>query len=217
VELAIRVQFPIGTQCYTQRMEELLRFVEITQHFKAVRRKVILVKEGREENDAEHSHQLALVAWYLITTENLKLDLGLCLKYALAHDLPEVFAGDTPALGKKYNTARSLKKEREERAMQKLLYEFPEFDEMHGILRAYELRTDEESKFIYALDKILPLMNIYLDKGHSWKVHKISLEEIVKDKSEKVKVSPDIKRYYDLILEKLRSNQTDLFTDIAKS
>lgn len=193
-------------------MEELLKFVELTQEFKAVRRKVILAKEGREENDAEHSFQLALVAWYLISTQELAFDTNLCLRYALVHDLVEVYAGDTPSLvHKKYTEARSLKHEREQRAIQKLLYEFPEFGEMHDLIRAYELKEDEESKFIYALDKILPVMNIYLDKGHSWKIHSITLQDLVEDKAKKVEVSSDIKKYYDLLMDLLKSNQATLF------
>lgn len=193
-------------------MEDLLKFVELTQEFKAVRRKVLLAKEGREENDAEHSFQLALLAWYIISSKKLELDANICMRYALVHDLPETYAGDTPSeVHKKYSEARSKKHEREERAMQKLMYEFPEFPDMHDLIRAYELKEDEESKFVYALDKILPLMNIYLDKGHSWKIHGITMEDIINDKAKKVEASPEIKKYYDLIMELLKSNQAELF------
>lgn len=193
-------------------MEELLKFVELTQEFKAVRRKIVLAKEGREENDAEHSYQLALVAWYIISREKLNLDLSLCLKYALVHDLVEVYAGDAPSgVHKKYTKAREKKHEREAKAIQKLMFEFPEFEEMHDLIRGYELLEDEESKFISALDKVLPLMNIYLDKGHSWKLHGISLQDIVRAKTEKVSISPDAKKYFDLMIEKLESSQATLF------
>lgn len=196
-------------------MEDLLKFVELTQEFKAVRRKVILAKEGRQENDAEHSFQLALLAWYIISSRKLDLDQDLCMRYALVHDLPEVYAGDTPSeVHKKYAQARSKKHEREERAIQKLMYEFPEFPQMHDLIRAYELKEDEESKFVYALDKIIPLMNIYLDKGHSWIIHGITLEDIVNDKAKKVEVSPEIKKYYDLIMELLESSQSTLFPPV---
>src|SRR3989344_6781029 len=101
-------------------MDELLRFVKLTQEFKAVRRMVILAKENREENDAEHSYQLATVAWYLISTQGLKLDLGLALRYALVHDLVEVYAGDTPAVQKGYEETKRTKQEREEKAALRL-------------------------------------------------------------------------------------------------
>ena len=192
-------------------MDNLLRFIKLTQEFKAVKRKVILAKEDREENDAEHSYQLAIVAWYLISTQGLKLDLGLTLRYALVHDLVEVYAGDTPAVHKGYEEAQKTKREREEKAALRLRKEFEEFPEMHALIDAYELRPDEESKFIYALDKIIPLMNIYLDKGHSWKIHNISLDDIIENKKNKVLVSEEVKKYFDRIVEMLRQDQATLF------
>lgn len=193
-------------------MEELLKFVELTQEFKGVRRKIILPKENREENDAEHSYQLALVAWYLISTQNLKLDAGLAMRYALIHDLVEVYAGDTPAgMHKGFEEERRTKHEREAVAIEDLKKNFPEFSEMHEFITKYELRADEESRFVYALDKVIPLLNIYLDRGHSWKVHGISLEDVLVDKTSKVSISPEVKKYFDEITEILRTEQASLF------
>lgn len=192
-------------------MDNLLRFIKLTQEFKAVKRKVILAKEDREENDAEHSYQLAIVAWYLISTQGLKLDLGLTLRYALVHDLVEVYAGDTPAFQKGYEKEKETKKQREEDAAKQLAKEFPEFSQLHEFINAYELRVDEESKFIYALDKIVPIMNIYLDKGHSWKIHNISLDELIENKQDKVLLSKEVKKYFDEIVEMLRQDQATLF------
>jgi putative hydrolase of HD superfamily len=201
--------------CYTLGMEKLLRFVELTQDFKAVHRKVMLLKEGREENDAEHSFQLALVAWYIIDTEKLGLDANLCMRYALVHDLVEVFAGDTPSsVHKKYSEARLNKHEREERAIQKLLYEYPEFESMHDLIRRYELKEDEESKFVYALDKIMPVMTIFLEKGHAWKISGINLEDILNDKTDKVKASPEIEKYFHLLVDMLKRDEHTLFDTV---
>ncbi len=193
-------------------MDELLKFVKLTQEFRAVKRKIALPKENREENDAEHSYQLAIVAWYLISTQGLKLDLSLALRYALVHDLVEVYAGDTPAIQKGYEEVQRTKHEREEKAALRLRKEFGEFPEMHALIDAYELRPDEESKFIYALDKIIPVMNIYLDEGHSWKIHNISLDDIIENKKNKVLVSEEVKKYFDKIVERLRENQATLFS-----
>lgn len=197
-------------------MEELLKFVELTQEFKAVRRAIVMAKENRSENDAEHSYQLALIAWYIITTRNLELNLDLCIKYALVHDLIEVYAGDTPAIGKQFEEDRKTKHEREENAARKLQDEFPEIPWLHELIAAYEIKSDEESKFVYALDKVLPLMNIYLDKGHSWKLQGISLEDIIEGKKGKVDVNPEIKKYFDLMVERLSSDQATLFPTSIK-
>ena len=193
-------------------MEELLKFVELTQSFKGIRRKIILAKEGREENDAEHSYQLALVAWYLIRTKELSLNIDLAIRYALVHDLVEIYAGDTPAgMHKGFEKERETKHERELQAIRELQNNFPEFLEMHELIAAYETRRDEESRFVYALDKVLPILNIYLDKGHSWKLHGISLQDLISNKSDKVNVSPDVKKYFDEIIDIMRTEQATLF------
>ncbi len=178
-------------------MNQLLKFVQLTQEFKGVRRKLLIAKENREENDAEHSFQLAIVAWFLISRDNIPLNLELAFKYALAHDLVEVYAGDTPAaLHKNSAGAIATKNAREEAAAKQIKLEFPEFGELHDLIRGYEERKDPESNFIYALDKILPLMNVYLDGGHSWKFHDISLEDVISNKRDKFSGSPEIGKYF---------------------
>src|SRR4051812_45990207 len=49
---------------------------------------------ARKENDAEHSFSLGLAAVCLAPLMNPDLDLGLVAKYALIHDLPEIYSGD---------------------------------------------------------------------------------------------------------------------------
>lgn len=188
-------------------MNQLLKFVQLTQEFKGVRRKLLIAKENREENDAEHSFQLAIIAWFLITRDNLSLNLELAFKYALAHDLVEVYAGDTPAaLHKNSAEAIATKHAREEAAAEQIKQEFPEFEELHELIQAYEERKDRESNFIYALDKILPLMNVYLDSGHSWKFHDIGLEDVITNKGDKFSGSPEIGKYFAELVKMLQKD-----------
>ncbi len=76
-------------------IHSILDFTKLLNKFRAVKRIVFTVGEGEPENDAEHSYQLAMLSWYIISAENLKLDKNLVIKYALVHDLVEVYAGDT--------------------------------------------------------------------------------------------------------------------------
>jgi len=192
-------------------MNQLLSFVALTKKFRDVKR-MITFSDGSRENDAEHSFQLAITAWYLIDAEKLSLDANKVFKYALAHDLVETYAGDTPAaIHKKFAKDSETKKEREEQAARRLKQEFPEFAELHEIIDRYEKRADEEARFVNALDKILPLMNIYLDEGHSWKVHSIGLEDLIANKRERIKDSPSIEKYFGMI-EKLLRAKPSLFS-----
>lgn len=181
-------------------MDKLLQFVEFTRKFRAVDR-MVQFPDGRHENDAEHSYQLALIAWYILSKDNLSLDTGKVLKYALIHDLVEVYAGDTPAaVHRNFEEERSTKEEREELAARRMQDEFPEFNELHDLIHKYEERGDEEARFVYALDKMMPIFNIYLDKGHSWKVYGVKIEDVIEYKKDKIAESKEVKKYFDLII-----------------
>ena len=115
-----------------------------------------------------------MIAWYIATIENSGLNTEKILKYALIHDLPEVYAGDTPLYTSDDSYLKS-KKEREINSILKIQTKFSDFLDMHMYIKKYEKLDDEESKLVYTLDKILPLMSIFLDKGHAWKTHRICL------------------------------------------
>jgi putative hydrolase of HD superfamily len=186
-------------------MERLLRFIELTRQFRRVERKVILADNKRAENDAEHSFQLAITAWFIASTNKLSLNAELVLKYALAHDLVEAYAGDTPsAVHPSYEAERQTKKAREEEALKRIRAEFPEFADLFKIIEKYEERSDEESRFVYALDKIMPVLNIYIDKGYSWSVNGVKIEDVVEYKKDQIAASPEIKKYFDELAPLIR-------------
>jgi putative hydrolase of HD superfamily len=182
-------------------MDQLLKFTELTRKFRAVKRKVIFADDKQAENDAEHSYQLAVTAWYIASANKLKLNLEKVFAYALAHDLVEAYAGDTPsAVHRSYGAERETKKAREEEAAQRIKKEFPEFADLHHIIHAYEERNDEESRFVYALDKVMPILNIYLDGGYSWKINDVNIEDVIAYKKDQIAESPEIKKYFDMLV-----------------
>jgi putative hydrolases of HD superfamily len=186
-------------------MEKLLRFIELTRKFRAVKRKVVFADDKCAENDAEHSFQLAVTAWYIVSANKLKLDTEKVLQYALAHDLVEAYAGDTPAsVHRSYEVERGTKKMREEEAAERIQEEFEEFDNLHEVIKGYEERADDESKFVYALDKLMPVLNIYLDKGYSWKLNDVRLEDVINYKSEQIAESPAVDKYFKEIIPLLK-------------
>jgi putative hydrolases of HD superfamily len=170
-------------------LKKVFRFLRLTYLFRDVEREVLYSDNKRKENDLEHSGQLALLAWYLIKSQNLKLDENKAIKYALVHDLVEAYAGDTFIYDASKNKTKAI---REKRAIQKLKKTYPEFSEMHTLIEEYESFANKESKFIYALDKLIPACNIYLDNGRLWKHHNVTLDMIIKNKTEKMKVSKNL-------------------------
>lgn len=191
-------------------LSKLLKFIDLTNQFQLILRRVRVKGETRYENDVEHSFQLSFVAWYLIESNNLNLDKYLAMQYGLVHDLVEVFAGDTyiydpdPAV-------HATKHAREKAAALQLRAEFPEFTQLHEIIVQYENREDAEGKFIYALDKVLPMINIYLDNGRTWQEEDVTLRMLIENKTQKVAVSPELQQLFSDFIDLLKSKELELF------
>ena len=188
-------------------IEKLLSFTKFTHSFQKIERRIFATGLKRNENDLEHSGQLALVAWYFIDSSKIKLNTGKVIKYALAHDLVETYAGDTYFYSKDKKLQES-KKQREKDALERIKKEFPDFKEIEKIITKFEKKSDAEARFVYALDKIIPVLNIYLDEGRSWKRDSVSVE-MIRTKDAIIKLSPELVpawNEFTKLLEKERSN-----------
>ncbi len=165
-------------------IQQLLNFSELIYAFERVARMDVVPGTDRHENDAEHSYHLAMLAWYISDVYKLDLDTEKLLKYALTHDLVEAYAGDTPAYGG--NQSLVTKHDREASAQMQIQKEFPDFYELNSSIDMYEKRNDPESAFIYALDKIIPILVCYAGKGKAWKKWDVTFEKVCDVKRSKV-------------------------------
>lgn len=191
-------------------LERLQEFSRLITAFGKVERIYCIPGTDRKENDLEHSYMLAMLGWYIAESNALPFSQEKILKYALAHDLVEVYAGDTYIYSKDKAHLDS-KMDREGEAAERLKMEFPEIPEMHEFLLGYMKREDPESKFVYALDKILPILLIQADGGRSWKEHGVTLDMLIQNKTNKVAVSPDIEPYFNELVTLLTSQEKELF------
>lgn len=191
-------------------LDKVLNFLDLIHQFRSVERGVLVKSGSRNENDSEHSYSLAMLGWYINNSFNLKLNNERILKYALAHDLVEAYAGDVHFY--KQDESTTLKKhESEVAAAEKLKSVYPEFEDMHTTICDYENRVDRESRFIYALDKIEPVMNIYLDGGRTWRRDGITLEMLITMKSPKVAQDPFVKGLFSSLTASLEEEHDSLF------
>lgn len=172
----------------TPDLDRILEFCRLLMQFQAVERYGAETPHGFRENDAEHSYSLAMMSWYLITTLDLSLDLQRCQHYALAHDLVEVYAGDTHAFGS--SPAKASKKLREDLALHMLGTDYPEFPVLPELIHTYEQRQDAESHFIYALDKLMPSLMIYLNESPLYVSREIPLSDVIAYVEPKVALDP---------------------------
>lgn len=193
-------------------LDQILKFVEFTHKFQKILRGVYVTGLDRKENDLEHSAQLALIAFYLISTFKLKFNHEKIIKYALIHDLVETYAGDTDFY-LATSTEKDSKEEREQKAKERIKKEFENFIELGELLDAYDLKQDEESNFIYALDKLLVKINVYLDKGKGWKEDKITFEMFMQVEP-KITKSKEVKKIWDEFVDLVKQKKHELFNNI---
>lgn len=186
-------------------LTQLLEFSKLINSFKQVRRKNHNPGTNEFENDAEHSYQLAMTAWYLIEANNLNLDVTKVLKYALVHDLVEIYAGDVCA---HENEQRKGKEVLEKEACERLCKEFPEAKHLFALFYDFEEHPDPESRFVYALDRLMPEINIYLNEGKDWHELGVTLDRIIANNDRRFSVSPEAEPYW-LELKKILQEQKD--------
>jgi len=191
-------------------IHDLLKFTDFTHKFQQIQRTILVTGMNRNENDLEHTGQLALISWYIVEANQLNMDLDKIIKYALAHDLVEAYAGDTFAYSTNVDEKNS-KLEREQLAFEKIKIEFPKFIELHEIIEEYESRENPEAKFIYSLDKLIPILNVYLDEGKSWHRDNIGFQLLRKYKDTKIAESQEVDFLWQELLILLEQGKDKLF------
>lgn len=191
-------------------LKNILKFVDLLNSFRQVTRVVYAHNEDRFENDVEHSYNLAMLAWYIIESHNLDLDKGLTLQYALVHDFVEIYAGDTFIYTKDVKELES-KEARERDAAIRLQKEVGEFKDLHSLINRYEERVDNESRFVYALDKIQPVLQIYRDGGRLWREQGITIQMLVDSKKTKVALSPELVSCFNDLISILKKEEKTIF------
>lgn len=131
-------------------------------------RRTKLADGSRRQNDAEHSWRIALMALLFKEYFSDQVDERKAALLCLAHDLVEIYAGDTFA----YDAAANVgKEEREKAAEQKLFGQLP--DDIARKLRAlweeFEEFKSPESRYANCMDRLEPFLNNSLSlTGGTW-------------------------------------------------
>lgn len=203
----------------SKRIAQLVEYVRHANEFGSVMRTIWRAgspdgPEGRERNDS-HVCQLMDIAWFIQQRFLPHLDLLKVWKYCMVHDKPETYAGDTPAFPDKNGIHngpdRATKKERERVAVMRLEKEWGQtFPDFLKYLHAYERLEDEESRFVYALDKFLSDLNIYEDNGRTNRMLGITRDEQIAYKRPRIAEHPFLLELYDEWMECCK-DQLDLF------
>ncbi|MBI4032525.1 HD domain-containing protein [Candidatus Berkelbacteria bacterium] len=162
------------------------------------RRHYVAETEYRE-NVAAHSLAVATVALFLHDAVQSTTDLATVLRYAVAHDFLEVYAGDENTFASAEK--RTAKAAREEAALERFRTEFADFPLLPKTLEAYEAR-DAEARFVWTADKIQALIHGQLDHWRAYHEQGITIEEFSAKYAELLaKSSPELQPLFAEIIE----------------
>lgn len=176
-------------------INRLIEFHKLLNSYAEIERVVHIKRHGNVEleSDTEHSYNLAMTAW-LVAEYFPELDNGKVLKLALVHDLVEIHAGDTFIFAEQ--EMLDSKKSREARAQKQLQKDWPDFPELQQIITDYETLASPEARFVYAFDKLMPMITVYLNDGITWREKEMALERLDAEKTQKMKVAPEVYKYW---------------------
>lgn len=184
-------------------LENKLKFIELVDEMKNIERAIFL-RNWKQETDAEHSYHLAMMV-ITFADDFPELNIEKCLKFALIHDVIEIYAWDTVALDKE---AEKTKDEREKASLLRLEKEFWDvFPELIKLLKEYDLKSSKEAQFVYSLDKVHPVIQNVLEWWKWRNKWKIDFDEIMQRQYSKIYGEFWLEKILDIYFEKAKKEK----------
>lgn len=145
-----------------------IEFIKEIDKIKYIQRRTKLFNSDRNENDAEHSWHLAMMAIVLSEYSDAKIDLLKVIKMVLIHDIVEIDAGDTFIYDQNKNHENT---EEELKAAKRIFGILPEKQaaEFIEVWTEFEEGISNEAKFAKSMDRFEPLLQNTSNNGGTWK------------------------------------------------
>ena len=151
-----------------ERLDSLFKFTALAEEMDSIARRTKIADGSRAQNDAEHSWRIALMALLFKEYFAEEVDERKAALLCLAHDLVEIYAGDTFA----YDAAANVgKEEREKAAAQKLFGQLPDdiAQKLRALWEEFEQFKSPESRYANCMDRLEPFLNNSLSTtGGTW-------------------------------------------------
>ncbi|PYG87032.1 putative hydrolase of HD superfamily [Ruminiclostridium sufflavum DSM 19573] len=183
------------------RLMKQIRFIIEIDRLKKVFRRNIVIGTIRNENDAEHSWHLTIMAMLLSEySADRNIDILKVIRMVTVHDLVEIDAGDTFCYDDKANEDKA---EREEKAANRLFAILPEdqSEEIFSLWREFEEGETPEAKFASCLDRLQPLLLNYSTEGYTWQSPEVTSEKVLNRNRFLEKNAPELWEYAKEIIE----------------
>lgn len=151
-----------------ERLDQQLKFTAEIDKMTSVYRRTMLISGIRNENDAEHSWHIAVMALLFKEYCVEEPDIERAMKMLVVHDLIEIYAGDTFAYDVKGNESKA---EREAAAADKLYAQLPpeQGAELRALWEEFDAMETTDAKYAACLDRTQPLLHNTLTEGHTWR------------------------------------------------
>ena len=164
------------------RLKSQLAFALEIDKVKNIFRQTHLSSHGRNENDAEHSWHMAVMAYLLREYANEEVDIAKVMLMCLLHDIVEIDAGDTYAYDEE---GLKTQKAREDAAKERIFSILPEEQkaEFTALFDEFEAYETAESKFVHAIDNLQPLILNDSNNGGDWLEHHVTAGQVYQRQS----------------------------------
>lgn len=166
----------------TEDLLNQIAFIKEIDKVKYIQRKTKLFNSDRNENDAEHSWHLALMAIVLAEHSDEPIDVLKVVKMVLIHDIVEIDSGDVFIYDSEKNHCN---KDEERLAANRIFGLLPkkQAEEMIAIWEEFEAGETSEAKFAKAMDRLEPLLQNTSNNGGTWKEFGVNYQKVYEKKS----------------------------------
>ncbi len=188
----------------TSSIPQIVDFILELDKLKGVTRKTRPLGLDRYENSAEHSWQIAMLAFSLAQYADEPVDIHRVIGMLLVHDIGEIDTGDTIVYA-------------EEGVEERKAAEFVAVKRIFGMLhekqcaiflslwQEFEDGETAEARFAHAADRAMPVLLNLANSGQSWVENGISHQRVVKRLEQPIKSGcPALWAYLEIQLEDAR-------------
>ena len=177
-----------------------IEFIIELDKMKSIFRRTQIIGQDRQEDDAQHSWHISIMAMVLSEYTNEKIDLLKVIKMLLSHDLVEIYAGDTFCYDKE---GQLDKREREVMAAEKIfsILDDNKAEELRALWDEFEEMETPESLFAASMDRLQPMLSNYKNEGGTWKLHDVSKTDIYKRIAPVKESSDELWSYVNYMIE----------------
>jgi putative hydrolases of HD superfamily len=159
-------------------MQQIIDFILEIDKLKGVTRKTRPLGLDRQENSAEHSWQIALLASSLVQYAGEQVNIDHVIAMLLVHDIGEIDTGDTIvyAIG-----GWEERKAAELAAVTRIFNLLPDplRDRYLSLWKEFETGETADSRFANAADRAMPVLLNLANNGQSWRENGITHERVV--------------------------------------